>query len=303
MEITEACAAFLHAVEKEYGYSSHTIAAYRRDLAHLTRYCDQHELTSVSRLTLDHLRDIVWQRQQSGKSAATIARLVATFKSFGKWLEQHEHVPSSPASRLRAPKTQRTLPRVLGETQIERILERVSARADTGDPQETRDYAIFELLYATALRVSELVSITEHAINFSDRSVRVRGKGNKERIVPFGAPAAKALNAYQQQARPALAARANSGCDRFFLGNSGEELSPSYVYRIVARELEQEPGSGPKGPHTLRHTAATHLLNGGAELRVVGELLGHSSLASTQMYTHVSTERLAGTYRVAHPRA
>jgi integrase/recombinase XerC len=226
---------------------------------------------------------------------------------------------------LRAPKTARPLPRVLSEDQVTRILDRAAGRAETGDPVEVRDLAVLELLYATALRVNELCTLSLSGLDLHERTVRVTGKGNKQRVVPLGAPAARALDAYLLSARHLLAARmaeipsvsrvsappAESGHsalrdagDRVvFLGNTGRPLTAQAVYRLVARELEQEPGSGPRGPHTLRHTAATHLLNGGADLRVVQEMLGHASLGSTQVYTHVSTERLAAAYRQAHPRA
>jgi len=180
-------------------------------------------------------------------------------------------------------------------------------------------------LYATALRVTELCTLPLDGLDLKERTVRVTGKGNKQRVVPLGAPAARALDAYLLSARHLLAARVvelpsvprvspasvrsghselrNAGDRVVFLGNAGHPLTAQAVYRLVARELAQEPGSGPRGPHTLRHTAATHLLNGGADLRVVQEMLGHASLGSTQVYTHVSTDRLAAAYRQAHPRA
>ena len=193
---------------------------------------------------------------------------------------------------------------MLTQTHIETILSRAKAKAATGDPEQLRDHAIFELLYATAIRVSELCGLTMQRLKLSENTVRVIGKGNKERIVPFGIPARDALAAYCETGREQLSARApGNNSEHVFLANSGGPLKPDYVYRLVARELKEVPGSGPKGPHTLRHSAATHLLDGGAELRVVQELLGHSSLASTQVYTHVSRERLAQTYRTAHPRA
>ncbi|NLB47496.1 MAG: tyrosine-type recombinase/integrase, partial [Microbacteriaceae bacterium] len=239
----------------------------------------------------------------------TLKRSVATVKSFGTWLEQRRIVPGSPASRLQAPKSGRSLPRVLSEQQLARILERAKNRAAGGDPVAMRDRAVLELLYATALRVSELCDLPRADLDLRERTVRVTGKGNKERVVPFGAPAARALSDYVERARPALVHRAATEDpprvtpDTFFVSDRGDALTPSAVYRVVSRELAQEPGSGPRGPHTLRHSAATHLLNGGADLRVVQEMLGHASLGSTQVYTHVSTERLAQTYRQAHPRA
>lgn len=310
MRLNEAIDGFLRTVEFEYGYSQHTVKAYRGDLRSLTEFIeaeapgDRPGDVDVSVLDLELLRGWLWERQQRGYSPGTISRGVATLKSFGSWLEQRRILPGSPASRLQTPKKAKPLPRVLSEQQLDRILERAERRAQGGDPVAIRDRAILELLYATALRVSELCTLPLDGLELPNRTVRVTGKGDKQRVVPVGAPAARALHDYLERGRPGLLARAE-GEDpgTLFLGNQGGECSPSSVYRLVSRELDQEPGGGPRGPHTLRHSAATHLLNGGADLRVVQEMLGHASLSSTQVYTHVSTERLAQTYRQAHPRA
>ena len=308
MRIGEAIDGFLRTVEFEYGYSPHTVKAYRTDLAALVDFValDQPDgdtsAVEVSVIDLELLRSWLWDQQQRGFAAKTLARRVATAKSFGLWLEERRVLPGSPASRLQTPKAAKKLPRVLSEQQLDRILDRAADRAAGGDPVAMRDRAILELLYATALRVSELCTLPLAGLSLTERTVLVTGKGNKQRMVPLGAPAARAIDEYLQGARPVLRAQ---GTDpgTLFVNNSGAELTPSNVYRLVSRELEQEPGTGPKGPHTLRHSAATHLLNGGADLRVVQEMLGHASLGSTQIYTHVSTERLAQTYRQAHPRA
>jgi len=338
MRLGEAIERFLEAVEYEYGYSSNTVKAYRRDLVSLARFVEHEDgpaRRDVAELDLETLRGWLWSRQQQGAAASTLGRNVAALKSFGKWLELRRLAPANPASRLHAPKTPNSLPRVLSGEQIDRILARAERLAETGDPERIRDRAVLELLYAAALRVSELCGLPLRGLDLAERSVRVTGKGNKERIVPLGAPAARALADYLDRARPQLAARAEararatagaaasetaragaaaaaaatagaepgSASGLLFLGNRGGDLSTSAVYRLVSRELEQEPGTGPRGPHTLRHSAATHLLDGGADLRVVQEMLGHASLGSTQIYTHVSTERLVQAYRQAHPRA
>lgn len=324
MRLGEAIEGFLRTARFEYGYSPHTIKAYRGDLRSLAEFVEAETPggepgdTDVSVLDLELLRAWLWDRQQRGYAQGTIARGVATVKSFGSWLEQRRILPGSPASRLQTPKKSRTLPRVLSEQQLDRILDRAAHRAAGGDPVAVRDRAVLELLYATALRVSELCTLPLAGLDLAARTVRVTGKGDKQRIVPFGAPAARALVDYLERGRPLLweaGEAANEAASRgiaskgmrvaepFFLGNQGGGLTESAVYRLVSRELEQEPGSGPRGPHTFRHSAATHLLNGGADLRVVQEMLGHASLGSTQVYTHVSTERLAQTYRQAHPRA
>ena len=310
MRIGDAIEGFLRTVEFEYGYSPHTIKAYRTDLTALCDFIEADQPgrdsahTDISVIDLELLRSWLWEQQQRGFAPKTLARRVATVKSFGTWLEERRVVPGSPASRLQTPKATKTLPRVLSEQQLDRILERAANRAESGDPVAVRDRAVLELLYATALRVSELCTLKLTGVSLAERTVRVTGKGNKQRVVPLGAPAAKAIEEYLRAARNALRAR-GEGADpaTLFLSTHGAELTPGSVYRLVSRELEQEPGTGPRGPHTLRHSAATHLLNGGADLRVVQEMLGHASLGSTQIYTHVSTERLAQTYRQAHPRA
>lgn len=303
---------FLAAVRLEYGYSEATVKAYRADLADFARYARTRGATTLEACGIEVMRDWLWERQQRGLAKATLARGVATLKSFGTWLERSEYVPANPATRLRAPKPPQSLPRVLSETHIEALLGRAERRAADGDPVPLRDHAILELLYASALRVSELCGLELHGFDRREHTVRVVGKGSKERVVPVGLPAARAIERYLRESRPVLLARGQAGApgargtaprDELFLGSRGAALGPSTVYKLVARELDAVPGGGPSGPHTFRHTAATHMLNGGADLRVVQEMLGHASLASTQVYTHVSTERLAANYRRAHPRA
>jgi integrase/recombinase XerC len=311
MQLNEAIEGFLSAVEFEYGYSPFTVKAYRRDLADLAAFAVADDpdakpgSTDVELLDLELLRAWLWERQQRGLAPSTLARNVASAKSFGRWLEHRRLVPGNPASRLQAPKQSRSLPRVLSEAQISGILDRAAHRAESGDPEALRDRAVLELLYAAALRVSELCGLPLDGLDLRERTVRVLGKGGKERVVPLGAPAAAALADYLDSARGVLADRMEGGTpsSTLFIGDDGRALASHTVYRKVSRELEHEPGSGPRGPHTLRHTAATHLLDGGADLRVVQEMLGHASLGSTQIYTHVSTEKLAQAYRQAHPRA
>jgi integrase/recombinase XerC len=196
---------------------------------------------------------------------------------------------------------------VINRTQMQELLDRLQLAADTADPAAIRDLAAIELLYASALRVSELVGLDVADVDLSRLTVRVTGKGSKERVVPFGVPAQKALVHYLNAARPALAAAtapAGTGpTTALFLGRHQQRLGVRAVYRTVAALLESMPGTGPAGPHALRHTAATHLLDGGADLRAVQEMLGHASLGTTQIYTHVSAERLQQSYRLAHPRA
>jgi integrase/recombinase XerC len=205
-------------------------------------------------------------------------------------------------ARLKAPRPDQHLPRVLTRAQVYDILAGLAARAASGDPVAVRDLAIVELLYASAIRVSELVGLGTADIDHGRRTIRVLGKGSKERVVPFGIPAARALEAYLDEARPVLLdGRPDAGT--VFLNTRGTAMSTRSVYQLVASLLADVPGTGPSGPHAFRHTAATHLLDGGADLRAVQEMLGHSSLSTTQIYTHVSAERLRQAYATAHPRA
>jgi integrase/recombinase XerC len=224
-------------------------------------------------------------------------------RGFTAWLARTGRTPADIGVRLRAPRGERRLPRVLTRTQIDVVLDDLEARAQGDSASALRDRVIMELLYASALRVSELVGLDLSDVDDERRVVRVLGKGAKERIVPFGLPAQRSLRAYLERGRPALlGAHAEAG-SALLLGPRGRRLSTRAVYSMVAGLLAELPGTGPSGPHTLRHTAATHLLDGGADLRAVQEILGHASLGTTQIYTHVSAERLASVYRTAHPRA
>jgi integrase/recombinase XerC len=188
---------------------------------------------------------------------------------------------------------------VLTRSQIDRMLAGLSARSADGDAIAVRDLAIVELLYASALRVSEVVGLELNDLDLGRLTVRVTGKGSKERVVPFGVPAQRAIIDYQRHRHELLVEPTNA----VFLGARGKRIGTRTVYELIAGLLAEIPGSGPSGPHTLRHTAATHLLDGGADLRSVQEMLGHASLGTTQLYTHVSAERLKDAYRTAHPRA
>lgn len=304
MQIQEAIGEFLRAVTDEYGYSQHTRRAYDRDLRDLENSLSDSHGRAVGDVTLDDLREWLWQEQQRGLAPRTLARKVAAVKAFGGWLEQRGLVNGNPASRLRAPKRGAALPRVLTESQVSELLEVLRVRADAGGAIEIRNLALMELMYATGCRVSEICSLRLVNVDLHDRTIRILGKGEKERIVPFGLPAREALNTYLSSARDELVQRGSgAGAPFLFVSARGNQLGTSTVYALVARLLRDEQGSGPKGPHVFRHSAATHMLEGGADLRVVQDMLGHASLTSTQVYTHVTKEQLAERYRQAHPRA
>ncbi|MGO4782597.1 tyrosine recombinase XerC [Cryobacterium sp. W22_MBD10_FK3] len=311
MHLDPAIDGFARYLATERGFSVNTVRAYCADLCGLATFAEERAVGTVDGLTLELLRDWLWEGTQAGLARATIARRSASARGFTAWLTRDGVLPSDPAVRLRSPKPGRTLPRVINRTQMQDLLDKLEVAASTGDPGAVRNLAIIELLYASALRVSELVGLDVGDVDLSRLTVRVTGKGDNERVVPFGVPAQTAIVRYLQAARPALAA-ADPGATRsgtkpsgsaLFLGSHRQRLGVRAVYRLVAALLESMPGTGPAGPHALRHTAATHLLDGGADLRAVQEMLGHASLGTTQIYTHVSAERLQQSYRLAHPRA
>lgn len=281
--------------------SENSVRAYLVDVDQFVRFAHEQRLTTTQELDTEVARSWIWSHAEAGLASASLRRKVSALKRFGAWLHTHHHSPVDVGLRLVAPNTGRTLPRVVSKAHMNEIFEGLYARTRTGDPVALRDVAMIEVLYATAVRVSELVGLSLGDVAHTERTLLVLGKGNKERVVPFGGPAEKALGAYLDEGRPALLSGKTS--DRVFLNQQGGTLGVRSVYQVVAALLAQLPGSGPLGPHTLRHSAATHLLDGGADLRSVQELLGHASLGTTQIYTHVSTERLTKAYQQAHPRA
>ncbi|KTR03484.1 tyrosine recombinase XerC [Curtobacterium luteum] len=311
--------AFLGHSRHARGLSEQTVRAYASDLEQFVEFAAARGVAGVDGVSLEMLRDWLWEADQRSLARATIARRSSSVRAFTRWASETGVLESDPGVRLRAPKGASHLPRVVSTEQVRTLLDGLAARAGTEDPAALRDLAVVEVLYAAAIRVSELVGIDVGDVDRSRLTVRVLGKGGKERVVPFGLPARDALEAWLERGRPALAARrtaaggasgtvrptsATDGAERaLFLGDRGGRLGTRSAYRIVARLLQDLPGEGPSGPHTFRHTAATHLLDGGADLRAVQELLGHASLGTTQIYTHVSSARLREVYRTAHPRA
>ena len=283
----------------ERGFSVHTVRSYSADLADLERFTSTRGVETTDALDLELLRDWLWDGSKAGLAKSTLARRSAAVRSFSSWLARTGAAPTDAGTRLRAPKADHHLPRVLTRPQIDGLLAGLVERAQDGDAIATRDLAIVELLYASALRVSELVGLDLGHIDLGRLTVRVTGKGAKERVVPFGSPAQRAIVDYERHRHELL----TDPTQAVFLGARGKRIGTRTVYELIAGLLEELPGSGPAGPHTLRHTAATHLLDGGADLRSVQEMLGHASLGTTQLYTHVSTERLKESYRNAHPRA
>jgi integrase/recombinase XerC len=300
MEYAAAVEAFTVHLAQVRRLSPATVRAYRSDLADLGRTLRDGSLASVD---LEVLREWLWQATQRGDARSTLARRAAAVRSFFGWAHETELIDVDPSLRLVAPRRSKTLPVVASADGMRELLEGQRIAAESGDPVLLRDHAILELLYAAGIRVSELCGADVDDLDLHRRTLRVLGKGSKEREVPFGGPAAAAVGAFLTRARPMLLTRAERPTAALFLGVRGGRIGPRTVYALVARVLGPVVGSEHVGPHALRHSAATHLLDGGADLRAVQELLGHASLGTTQIYTHVSAERLTAAYRLAHPRA
>lgn len=281
--------------------SAATVRAYRSDLADLAANTSDPELGDVD---LELLREWLWTATKRGDARSTLARRTAAVRGFFGWCSETELVAVDPSLRLLAPKRGRSLPRVAASDHLAVALDALRATAADGDPLALRDHAILELLYGAGIRVSELCGLDLDDIDRERRTALVHGKGSKERVVPFGAPAAEALDAYLVRGRPTLSTRRAGSPDprAVFLGARGSRIGTRAAYDVVSRVLSPVVGAT-AGPHALRHSAATHMIDGGADLRTVQEMLGHASLGTTQIYTHVSSERLAATYKLAHPRA
>jgi integrase/recombinase XerC len=303
VQLIQAIENFTTYLRAERGFSDHTVRSYRSDLVALAAFAQQCGVEDVGGISLELLRDWLWQGSQASLAPATLARRSAAARALTSWLARAGETGTDTAIRLKAPKAGHHLPRVLTREQITSVFGVLSARAAGGDPVGLRNLAVVELLYASALRVSEVTGLDLGSVDLSRLTVRVLGKGAKERVVPFGVPASRAVAGYLDGGRPLLAEKSATLTPALFLSQHGTRLGVRTVYSLVSGLLVDIPGGGPSGPHTLRHTAATHLLDGGADLRAVQEMLGHASLGTTQIYTHVSTERLKESYRLAHPRA
>lgn len=299
MTITAAAEAYLRHLAEVRRLSPATLRAYRGDLRDLTSVTGEVPIASVD---LDMLREWLWRASGRGEARSTLARRAAAVRTFFAWALDTGLTATDPSLRLITPKRARTLPAVASADGLGRMLDDLGEGARMGgDAVDLRDHAILELLYGAALRVSELCALDLPDLDPARRTVRVWGKGSKERVVPYGGAAARAMDAYLVRGRPALGPTPAAG-RAVFVGVRGGRMGTRAVYDVVARRVGPVTG-GTVGPHALRHSGATHLLDGGADLRTVQEMLGHASLGTTQIYTHVSSERLAATYKLAHPRA
>ncbi len=293
--------AFTQYLAKERNRSAHTVRAYRGDLFHFAAFAAADGRTQLREVDLSCLRGWLGSLDRQSMSRATIARRASTIRAFLAWAVREGLLDQDPSLRLRAPKRQSGLPTVLTTAQLEPLLSQTQSAAVSGDPAALRARALLELLYGSGIRVGELVGLDIDDLDSERRTVRVLGKGNKERTVPYGVPAAQAVHDWLARGR-ARWVRPDTG-PALFIGPRGKRLDQRQARTVIERLLGAIEGSGASGPHALRHTAATHLLDGGADLRAVQELLGHRSLATTQLYTHVSVDRLRRSYEQAHPRA
>jgi integrase/recombinase XerC len=295
-------AEYLTHLEKERDVSPHTVKAYSRDLTEFTEFCDRHyggwTWSSVDRLGI---RGFLGELNRRGVATRSAARALSAVRSFYRYLQQHHGLANNSARAAKVPKLEKRLPTYLDRAQTGRLFEWAESRAGGDEFGPTRDLAILELFYSTGIRLSELCGVNLDDLDLLADQVKVRGKGRKERILPVGSRAVLALRRYLNLREPVVA-RPRTDRQAVFVSRRGKRLAPRGIQRIVHGMLESVGGDGLR-VHSLRHTFATHMLDAGADLRAVQELLGHASLSTTQIYTHTSVERLKRVYNQAHPRA
>jgi integrase/recombinase XerC len=293
---------YLRHLRSQRNMAEHTVRAYRTDLLNLFTHLGRLGIDSLDKVDLRALRSWLAKQHTVGHARTTLQRRAAAARVFFAWAHETGQVTTDPAANLRSPKTTRVLPPTLDRATAAQMLDEAIASArETGGPAAARDVAILEVLYSTGIRVSELCGLDLNDLDRERRVIRVFGKGSKERTVPLGAPALRAVDAWLAKARSQLMTDQSGWA--VFIGDRGKRIDPRVVRRIVHRSLRMTEGAPDLGPHGLRHAMATHLLEGGADLRSVQEMLGHASLATTQIYTHVTNERLRSAFEQAHPRA
>ena len=284
----------------EMGRSENTVKAYSKDIETMFAFSQERGCSELADIGIMELRGWLAAQRMQGLSSATLARRATAIRTFFAWATSQNYIEHDPADALVIPKVGKRLPNVLAQNQAESVMELAATRADDDSPTHIRDRAILEILYASGIRVGELVGLDINDIDESRRTLKVTGKGNKQRVVPFGVIAEEALTDYLKRARPNLQ-NAQSGT-AVFLGARGKRIDQRVV-RLMVTQVLASLDVPDLTPHGFRHTAATHLLEGGADIRTVQEMLGHASLSTTQLYTHVSMDRLRKVYEQAHPRA
>jgi integrase/recombinase XerC len=297
----DICHEFINYLKTQKNLSDQTAVSYLSDLKHFQSYLENKQIKSPEGVTTNIIRDYLSQLYKTGYARSTISRRLSCLRSFFRYLNQSGRINTNPLLLISTPKKGRALPQFLYQTEVEKLLHQPESRKGM---LGLRDRAMLELIYSSGLRIGEVVQINITDMDFSGRSVRVRGKGRKERIVPFGDHASDALQEYLQKARPVLTGKKiPSSEEPFFVNFKGNRLTTRGIYGIITKYLKMVAPFRNLTPHSLRHTFATHLLEGGADLRSVQELLGHSRMSSTQIYTHITGERIKSVYQKAHPRA
>ena len=300
--LDEVRSAFERYLEAERNLSVHTNRAYLGDLDSFFEHLIRLDLSDLASLELAHIRSWLANQQVKGGARTTLSRRATSIRLFTKWATKKGYLVKDVGATLATPKGARTVPGVLTVADASLAMDAMAARVGEEDgPISKRDAAMLEILYASGARVSELCGLDLEDIDYARQTIRVLGKGNKERTIPIGNPAMRALESWLKNGRESLVG-ANSE-RAVFLGARGKRIDQRTVRTMVYHALAALEGVEKMGPHALRHSAATHLLEGGADLRTVQEILGHASLATTQIYTHVSTERLQKAFKQAHPRA
>lgn len=293
---------FLDYLKIEKNRSDNTIRSYQTDIELLFEFLTSRGLSSFHEIQTEFIKEWIVSLKKNNISNTTISRRISSIKVFFNFLVKNNLIEINPTLKIIAPKLNKVLPNILGQKQADQLLTQAAIYEVEEESQEVRirDYAILEVLYSTGIRVSELVGLDVEDINFSNLTLKVLGKGKKERFVPFGIPAREAIDKYLKDSRNSLN---DKNSQALFLGLRGKRLNVRQVRRILNKAMDQIENSKEVSPHDLRHSAATHMLEAGADLRIVQELLGHSSLATTQKYTHVTIERLREVFANAHPRA
>ncbi len=288
--------AFLDSLWVEHGLSENTLRAYRNDLLGLSRWLSR-TATGITEAHREHVLDYLSYRVQQGSRPRSSARLLSSIRRFYRYLVRQGTLQKDPSAEIEFPKLGRALPGTLTKEEVEKLLDAPDTRTAHG----VRDRAMLEVLYACGLRVSELVALTLYQVNLNQGVIRVLGKGSKERLIPFGEQAGEWITEFVQGARAELL-KPGRQCDALFVTNRGGSMTRQAFWHLVRRHAKKAGISKHLSPHTLRHAFATHLLNHGADLRVVQMLLGHSDLSTTQIYTHVAQARLQELHRKHHPR-
>ncbi len=287
---------FLKYLSFEKRYSKHTIEAYRKDLQQFFHFiATDFEISESVEVRHPHIRGWVVSLMDSGISSKSVNRKIATLKSFYKFLLGREYIDVNPTTQIKPLKTEKDLPSFVKEDEITNLLDRIEFSSDFSGQ---RDRLLLELLYATGIRLAELQGLAETDVNFYEKTILVLGKRNKERIIPIGNSLIQLIETYQKLKR-----ETGMKGEKLLLTDSGESLYPMFIYRKVKKYLAAVTTLSKKSPHVMRHTFATHLLNKGADLNAVKDLLGHTSLAATQVYTHNSIEKLKAAFDQAHPKA